>query len=276
MSVGQSRSVVRPTETLAPPRLLSRPGNRDLMIRVASVVVTLAIWEWYGRGVDPVFLSYPTAIISATPAMVMSGELPKALFSSLQSLVVGLAAAIVLGTSFGLIMGRYRTADAILSTQVSALYSTPNVALIPLLILWFGLGLLSKIVIVFLAAVFPIIVNTYSGVRNVSGNLVEVALAEGANERQVLSKIILPASLPFIMTGIRLSMGRAVVGMVVAEMFTAVSGLGGAIVYYGNAFATAKLFVVIIVLALLGVSLTEVVRYAERRLTLWKETERAN
>jgi ABC-type nitrate/sulfonate/bicarbonate transport system permease component len=272
-SIG-NQAATQPIENPAPS--LARIGSFGSLIRFASVVATLAIWEWYGRGVDPVFLSYPTAILAALPQMIASGELPAALFSSLQSLAVGLATAIIFGTLLGLLMGRYRTVDAIFSMQVSALYSTPNVALIPLLILWFGLGLVSKIVIVFLAAVFPIVVNTYSGVRNVSRGMVEVALAEGANEAQVLSKIIVPASLPFIMTGIRLSMGRAVVGMVVAEMFTAVSGLGGAIVYYGNAFATAKLFVVIIVLALLGVTLTEVVRFAEQRLAPWKETERAN
>jgi len=276
MSVGDSPAAVRPLAHSLWPRLVPRLGSRDNLIRLASVAVTLAAWEWYGRGVDPVFLSYPTAIVAALPAMVASGELPAALLSSLQSLAAGLAAAIVLGTMLGLAMGRYRTADAAFTMQVSALYATPNVALIPLLILWFGLGLLSKIVIVFLAAVFPIVVNTYSGVRNVSRSLVEVALAEGANEPQVLAKIVVPASLPFIMTGIRLSMGRAVVGMVVAEMFTAVSGLGGAIVAYGNAFATAKLFVVIIVLAVLGVTLTETVRLAERRLAPWKETERAS
>jgi NitT/TauT family transport system permease protein len=173
-------------------------------------------------------------------------------------------------------MGRYRLVDQILDLQINALYATPNVALIPLLILWFGLGLLSKIVIIFLAAFFPIIVNTYAGVRNVGRGLVEVALAEGANEAQIFTKIVVPASLPFIMTGIRLAMGRAVVAMVVAELFTALAGLGGAIMNYGNAFKTDKLFVVIIVLALLGVSLTESVRYLERKLAPWKETERAN
>jgi len=103
-----------------------------------------------------------------------------------------------------------------------------------------------------------------------------VALAEGAREHQVFVKIVLPASLPFITAGIRLALGRSIVSMVVAEMFTAVSGLGGAIVSYGNAFATAKLFVIIIVLALLGVSLTEAMKLIERRIAPWKETERAN
>jgi ABC-type nitrate/sulfonate/bicarbonate transport system permease component len=248
----------------------------ETRVQVISVLATLGIWEWYGRGVDPIFLSYPTAIIAAFPPMILSGELPAALFTSLQSLFFGFTAAVVIGTLLGLLMGRYRFMDALLKIQVVSLYSTPNVALIPILILWFGLGIKSKIVIVFLSAVFPIIVNTYSGVRNVGRGLVEVVLVEGANERQVFSKVIIPASIPFVMAGIRLSVGRAVVGMVVAEMFTAVGGLGGAIIIYGNSYKMDKLFVVIIVLAMLGVTLTEVVRLVEKRMAQWKETERAS
>ena len=245
-------------------------------VRVSSVALTLGLWEWYGRGVDPIFMSYPTAILAAVPAMIAKGELQRALLLTLQGLSIGFVLAIVFGILIGLLMGRYRLVDYLLDVQISALYSTPNVALIPLLILWFGLGMNSKIAIVFLAAFFPIIVNTYGGVRNVSRGLVEIAQAEGASEAQIFGKIILPASLPFIMTGIRLAVGRAVVGMVVAEMFTAMTGLGGAIMYYSNAFATDKLFVVIILLALLGVALTEGVKFLEVRLAPWKETERAN
>ncbi len=246
------------------------------VVRVASVAVTLLVWELYGRGVDPIFLSYPTAIAAALPAMLASGELLRAASASLRGLAAGFSAAIVAGVAVGLLMGRYRTVDRLLDVQISALYATPNVALIPLIMLWFGLGMTAKIVIIFLSAFFPIVVNTYSGVRNVGRGLVEVGLAEAASERQIMTKIIIPAALPFIMTGIRLSVGRAVVGMVVAEMFTAVAGLGGAIVTYGNAFATNKLFVVIILLALLGVGLSELVRVLERRLAAWKETERAS
>jgi ABC-type nitrate/sulfonate/bicarbonate transport system permease component len=253
-----------------------RAGQHGRLVRVLSLAVTLLVWEWYGRGVDPVFMSYPTAILEAVPAMLATGELQRAFVSSVLGLAIGLALAIVFGTLIGLLMGRYRLVDQILDLQINALYATPNVALIPLLILWFGLGLLSKVVIIFLAAFFPIIVNTYAGVRNVGRGLVEVALAEGANEAQIFTKIVVPASLPFIMTGIRLAMGRAVVAMVVAELFTALSGLGGAIMNYGNAFKTDKLFVVIIVLALLGVSLTESVRWLERKMAPWKETERAS
>ena len=188
----------------------------------------------------------------------------------------GFGAAIVCGVVVGLLMGRYRLIDRLLDVQISALYATPNVALIPLIMLWFGLGMTAKVVIIFLSAFFPIVMNTHSGVRNVGRNLVEIGLAEAASERQIVAKIIIPAALPFIMTGIRLAVGRAVVGMVVAEMFTAVAGLGGAIVTYGNAFATSKLFVVIILLALLGVGLSELARALERHFAAWKETERAS
>lgn len=251
-------------------------GQYGVSVRIGSVMATLAVWEWFGRSVDPIFASYPSAIVAAVPEMISSGRLPTAMLESLQALSIGLSLAVVLGTIVGLLMGRYRLVDQLLDTQISALYSTPNVALIPLLILWFGLGLSAKVAIIFMAAFFPIIVNTYSGVRNVSRGLVEVALAENASEAQIFSKIVVPAALPFIATGIRLAIGRAVVSMVVAEMFTALSGLGGAIVVYGNAFATDRLFVIIIVLAVLGVLLTEAVRLVESRLAVWKETERAS
>lgn len=251
-------------------------GQYGLAVRVLSVATTLAVWEWFGRSVNPIFASYPSAIVAAIPEMIGSGRLQTAMLESLQALSIGLFFAVLFGTAVGLLMGRYRLVDQILDTQISALYSTPNVALIPLLILWFGLGLPAKVAIIFMAAFFPIIVNTYSGVRNVSRGLVEVALAENASEAQIFSKIVVPAALPFIATGIRLAIGRAVVSMVVAEMFTALSGLGGAIVVYGNAFATDRLFVIIIVLAVLGVLLTEAVRIFESKLAVWKETERAS
>lgn len=251
-------------------------GRRGKLVRLASLAVTLGVWEWYGRGVDPIFMSYPTAIMAAVPDMIRSGELQANFLSSIKSIIVGLGLAMVFGTTIGLLMGRYRFFDQLLDMQINALYATPNVALIPLIILWFGLGMTSKVVIIFLAGFFPIVINTHAGVRNVSRGLVEVAMAEAANQLQIFTKIVIPASLPFIATGIRLAMGRAVVAMVVAEMFTAVGGLGGAIINYGNAFATAKLFVVIIVLALLGVTLTESVRWIERRIAPWKETERAD
>lgn len=260
-----------------PPRARRRFAIQRLAlpIRLASVVVTLVAWEFYGRSINPIFLSYPTAIAQAFPELVSSGQLPEAMVQSFQGLVVGFVLAVVVGTIVGLLMGRYRAIDYLLDVQVNALYSTPTVVLVPLIILWFGLDLQSKIVVIFLSVVFPVIVNTYAGVRNVGRGLIQIAQAEGATEAQIFAKIILPAAVPFIMTGVRLAVGRAVVGMVVAEFFTAINGLGGMIIGYSNAFATAKVFVAIFVLVVLGVGLTEAARWLEHRVAPWKETERA-
>jgi NitT/TauT family transport system permease protein len=172
-------------------------------------------------------------------------------------------------------MGRYRTVYFALDPFIIALYNTPSVALIPLIQLWFGLGLEAKIVIVILSAYFPIVINTYAGVRNTSRGMVDVVRAFGASDRQVMTKVVLPGAVPFIMAGVRLAVGRAVIGIVVAEFFTAVSGLGGLIIVYSNSFATAKLFVPVITLVALGLVLTWAARALEARFATWKETERA-
>jgi NitT/TauT family transport system permease protein len=276
MAVGAEKSEGKASGLPSVRRRAMREAHRGMLVRSLSVIVTLAVWEWYGRGVDPIFMSYPTAIVAAVPRMLATGELQAAFWVSLQGLLIAIALAILVGVPLGLVTGRYRTVDHLLDVQITALYSTPHVALLPLLTLWFGVGETAKLVLIYLSAFFPIIINTHSGVRNISHGLVEVALAEGANERQVFTKIIVPAALPFIMTGIRLAMGRAVVGMVVAEMFIASAGLGTAIQRYSSAFATDKFFVVLIVLALMGVGLTEFIRALERWLTPWKETERAH
>ena len=141
--------------------------------------------------------------------------------------------------------------------------------------LWFGLGFTVKVSMVFIFAFFPILINTASGVKNVSGSMVEVGRAYMASERQILMKVVLPAALPFIMAGLRIAVGRAVVGMIVAELFTAITGLGAMLTLYGNLFETAKMFVVILVLALLGVTLIQGAQALERKMARWKETERA-
>lgn len=243
--------------------------------RVGSVVVTLLLWEWYGRGVDPLFFSYPTAIIRAFTAMISSGELPQAFASSMKVLGTGWALSVLAGVSLGLLMGRYPVANYLLDGQISALYATPRVSLIPLIILWFGLGFQAKITVVFLSAFFPVVINTRAGVRSLPRSLEEIGLAETASEWQILRKILIPASLPYIIAGVKISVGRAVIGMVVAEMFTAINGLGGSIILHSNRFATDKMLAVVLVLALLGVLLTQAVAALEARAQPWRLTERA-
>ena len=244
-------------------------------VRAASVVVVITLWEIFGRQINPLFLSYPSAIGRAFLQIVVTGEFQRSALGSLHVFAVGLSAALVLGIAIGLLMGRYRLAEYLLDPYVYAFDATPRVALIPLLLLWFGLGNSSKIAVVFLSGLFPVLMNTFSGVRTVSAQLVEVGRAYGVGEGKLFTKVILPAALPFIMAGIRLAVGRALIGIITAEMFTAVTGMGALLVRYSSALATDKFFVPVILLALLGVILSNIIEKLQKRLAPWKETERA-
>ena len=249
--------------------------KRPFIVKAVTLLVVLGAWEVAGRYVNPLFLSSPSAIAVAFYGLMLSGELPQAIASSLFAFSLGIALAIVVGIGVGVAMGRVRMLEYVLEPYVNALYSTPSIALIPLFILWFGVGVVSKIIIIFTLSVFIVIINTFSGVKNLSQGVIDIGAAFGANERQIFWKVILPAALPFIMTGLRLAVGRGVLAMIVAEFFTSIAGLGGMIVKYGNFFETAKMFVPIIVVSLLGVTFVELIKYIEKRLAPWKETERA-
>ena len=238
-------------------------------------MIVLGAWEAYGRSLNPIFLSYPTAVAAAFVDLIADGELLVALLQSFEGFAIGFVAAIVVGIVVGILIGRNRFAYLTVEPYVTALYNTPSVAIIPLIQLWFGLGLLAKVVIVFLSAFFPIVINTYSGVRNTSRASVDVVRAYGATDRQVMTKVVLPSAVPFIMSGLRLAVGRGVIGVVVAEFFTALSGLGGMIVVFSNTFDTAKLFVPVLTLVAAGLALTSLAKALERRFSSWKETERA-
>jgi ABC-type nitrate/sulfonate/bicarbonate transport system permease component len=257
------------TEELAPPS----GSSRAWIVRIVSIIGVVGAWEVLGRQVDPLFMSYPSAIAVAGTHMVATGELLVGLVSSLRTLVVAFVIAAVIGTALGLLIGRYRMVDAATDWLVNALYATPLVAIIPLVILWFGLGNTAKTFIVTILALFPILINTTAGVRNVPKQLIDVGDAFAANERQIFTKIILPSALPYMMTGLRLGVGRAIIGMVVAEFFTAITGLGALIVKYGNQYDTASMFVPIFVLMLLGIGLSFAVRRAEEWIAPWKATE---
>jgi NitT/TauT family transport system permease protein len=244
------------------------------LIRAASVLLFLLLWELYGRRTDPLLFTYPSAIAAAFWQLLSSGELIRQSLVSLSALGAGFGASLVLGVSLGLIMGRSRIAEAIFQPHVNSLYAMPQVALTPLLMMWLGLGFGVKVAVVFLFAFFPILINTASGAKNVSASMVEVGRAYLASPGQITGKIVFPAALPFIMAGIRISIGRALVGMIVAELFTAITGLGAMLSLYGNIFETAKMFVVIMVLAGLGFGLIHGAQWLEKQMARWKETER--
>lgn len=255
-------------EDLPVPR---RSANRMWLVRLLSISVVLIGWQLVGSRVNPLFMSYPTAIVRAAYHMAVSGELPMAMASSLKTLVVGYSVASFIGIVFGLLIGRYRIIDAATDWMVNAMYATPLIAIIPLVILWLGLGDEAKLFVVILLTIFPVLINTAAGVKNVPASLIDVGSAFAANERQVFLKIILPAVVPYVMTGLRLGVGRAIIGMVAAEFFTAITGLGGLIIKYGDQYDTAAMFVPILVLMLLGVTLTSLVRYLEAVFCPWRQ-----
>lgn len=251
----------------------ARAKSRDWIVRSISIFVVLAGWELIGRNVNPLFMPSPTAIAGSAYALIASGELVEALASSLRTLVFGFVLATVIGVSLGLFIGRYRTVDAATDWFVNALYATPLVSIMPLVILWFGLGDGAKLFIVTLLAVFPVLINTSAGVRNVPNSLIDVGTAFAATERQIFTKIILPSAVPYMMTGLRLGIGRAIIGMVVAEFFTAITGLGALIVKYGNQYDTAAMFVPVLVLMVLGILLTAMVRRMEAIFAPWRHVD---
>ena len=186
---------------------------------------------------------------------------------------VGLALAIVAGVALGLAIGRSSVVEALLEVPLDALNAMPIVALVPVLVLWVGFGPPAKVVIVFLFSVFAIVINTARGVREVDPELIEVARSFMAREVGLWKDVVLPSALPYIVAGVRLAVGRALVGVVIAEFYTSIAGLGYLIVSYANTFQTAKVFVPVVVLMALGVALTRFVQLLEDRLAPWQARE---
>ncbi len=249
------------------------PERRPLprwVITTISVVCALLLWEIFGRRINPIFGSYPSAIAVAFWELARSGQLTDALYQSLRPFAAGYALAIVIGVPLGLFVGGFRTAEAALGIYITAGYAMPLVALVPLLILWLGLGFDVKVAVVFLMALFPICINTWLGVTAVPKTLVEVGKSFVAPQTVILRRIVLPATLPYIMAGIRLAVGRAVVAMVIAEFFTTISGLGAVIINSANNFDTATMFVPIVILMVMAIGLNWLIGAVERYVAPWQ------
>jgi ABC-type nitrate/sulfonate/bicarbonate transport system permease component len=203
----------------------------------------------------------------------LRNQLVTALGTTLTSIFVGFALAAVVGIPVGVVMGRYLIADLFLDPWVNAWYSIPAVAFVPLTMNWTGVTSESTIVVAFLIAVFSIILNVYSGIKNTSKTLVDTALAYRANQSQVMFKVILPASVPNIMLGLRLGISRAIEGVIIAEMFFAAVGIGGMIDYSADHLQSATSDALILILAVVSLVLTGCFKIADRRAVAWKESE---
>ena len=251
-------------------RLRRRRRLHDTMVRVASVCAVLAIWEVGARQMSPLLFAPPSRILTAATQMIASGELWPYLILSFRVAAAGMLLGTLVGIAAGVLIARVRVLDLSLEPFVIALYSTPMVALIPLVVIWAGFGDVGKTVVIFLFAVFPVLLNTYQGVRGVDARLLEVARSFRTSERALWGDVILPSALPFIVAGVRLALGRALIGMVIADLYTSISGIGYLIVRYAQNLQIDRLLVPVVILSITGVTLVQALRWVEMRIAPWQ------
>lgn len=242
------------------------------LVGAGSVLLVLAAWEASVRSglVNPLFISAPTLIARAAWRLFAGGEMWHHLGVSATEFAAGYLAAVVVAIPLGLAVGWYRRVYFCLAPFIDALNAVPRVALLPLIVIWFGIGIWSKIVVVFLGAVIPLLINTFSGVRVTEARFLTVARSFGASELRVFWTIVLPGTLPFVFTGLKYAAGRALLGVVVGELYAATAGVGYLITVAGSSFQTDTVFVGILTITVAGVVAVELLNRLERRFDAWR------
>ena len=249
-----------------------RPG--DWVVRLGAIAVVLGVWELFGPTLNKLILRPPSDIFRAFFELIANGELQDAMGQSFRELFGGLAVALAVGLVLGVASGRWRFVYNAIDPLVSALYSVPSVALVPLIAVAFrSVGDAPRIATVALFAVFPILINTQQGVRNVDRQLLEVARSFNTSERRLWTDVILPSAMPYVLAGVRLAIGRGLIGMIVAEFFIGLVGLGYLIISYENVFRIDRMFVPVIVVAVIGIALMGFVQFIEGRVAPWLRRE---
>jgi NitT/TauT family transport system permease protein len=242
------------------------------VIYIGSLFTFLLVWEILGRMTNPVLFSPPSRVFSQYPEMIASGKLFSAMGTTFSAMLIGYLSASISGILFGLWWGRSKFLQDIVEPYLNALYALPRVALIPMVVVWIGIGFWARIFIIFYGTVFDTMINTYTGVRYTDQTLLEVGESFGASERQQFWHIIIPYSVPFIMAGMRLGIGRALVGVIVAEMFLQMVGMGGLILVFSETFRIASTLAVVILLSLTGVAITELLKKLEKMAAPWSSS----
>ena len=243
------------------------------LYRLGFLAVLLALWSVAAARMGANVVPSPLATFEAAKRLIADGLLLGAIGDSLSVYLSGFALAVLLAVPLGVVMGGFRVLGKTLEVYVFALAATPRVAFIPLIIVLLGLGIEAKIFIVFLGSLMPILINTYAGVLAADTELIEMARSVGASRRRIFGAIVLPGAVPYVITGLRIGATIGLINTVVAELYTAVRGLGGLLAIYGNTFRMAEYFVVVLALALIGVIVTEGLRHAEKRVSRWREVD---
>jgi ABC-type nitrate/sulfonate/bicarbonate transport system permease component len=249
--------------------LMAWSGGARWAVSIGSVALFLVAWQVYASHISPLLLVPPTAIVTAFGQLIGDGELAQATIQSLEVLFVGFLIGLSLAIPIGLVWARFRVVDWAIQPFVSALFSTPLVALVPLYVLWFGFGFEAKIAIVASFTFFPVLLNTYQGATAVDPMHLDVAKVFKATERQTWRHVVLPSALPFVVAGLNVSLGHALTGLVISEFYTNASGLGGIVLTASGTFQTAKMFVPIVIIVALGITLMAGTRWLQGRLAPW-------
>ena len=240
-------------------------------IRIVMAVLVLGTWEIYGRAQNRALFAPVSRIVGTFRDMaITSNQLWVALLDSLQALLIGYVLAVAVGLTIGLLMGRYRPVEYVLDPYVSFFYALPMIVLVPLLIMWLGIGAPVRIAIVFLLCVWPIIINTMVGAKEVDENLLDVARVSCADERQTLRSVVVPAILPYVFTGLYVAVGAAIIGMVLGEMLVVLRGLGGMIVRGSNSYRPDQVFVALFAMIAESLALTGFIAWLRRRMMPWE------
>jgi ABC-type nitrate/sulfonate/bicarbonate transport system permease component len=261
-----------PLRTTPLPRQNWFQKHEALLIGTAAVAIFFAAWQAVGsaRVVSRLFLPAPTDVIEAFTELIKDGELAEDLAYSGTEFAIGYVLAAVIAIPFGLLLGWYPRARYALDPFVTFLYATPRIVLLPLFIIWFGIGMESKIAVIFLGAFFAILINTTAGVRNLDAHLIKVARSLGAGDLVIFKTIALPGSVPFILTGLRLGIGHALIGVVVGELVAAQHGIGRMMAIAGATFQSSKVFAGLFFIAAAGMLLTYALQRLERHFDAWR------
>jgi len=270
----QNAVIAAPSESFIPPRGAWR-RIEPTALGIFGIAAPLVLWELVPHIIElkagtKLFFAPPSQVAVTLWQMFASGAIWTPLGASATGFALGLGLAILVALPLGILIGRSQTFNALLDPFITAFNATPRLVFLPLLVLWFGLGLWSKVVIVFFGAVFPLLINTYEGVRNADRLLVNVVRAFGANEWDVARLVIVPNALPYIIVGLRLAIGRAVLGVVVSEFFGSTAGLGVVMVQAAAQYHVDIVFAGIIVFTALSLAMTGLVKLLERRLARWR------
>jgi NitT/TauT family transport system permease protein len=237
---------------------------------VLSGAVFLAVWQVISMNVPPVILPAPADVFVAFIALTASGELVNATLATIWPFAIGLVLGFAVGTGVGLLLGIFRPAARVLDPYIFIGWSIPNIAWLPLFIAWFGVGNLTLIIFVFISAVFPQLLTVEAGAKEADSFLVEVARSLGGTKREILYNVVLPSSLPYIIAGLRIAVGRALVGIIVGQLLIVATGIGYMFQFYGETLSLAKYFAPLIVIAVLAILLNRSVNWAERAFIPWK------